>query len=75
MQETELETLRSVLTDDQKHELAILKNWKSPQQYGSISQKDWMSFLDREKSRGELGATGDVVPFLKSRRKSEIFMQ
>ena len=67
MQETELETLRSVLTDDQKQQLAILKNWKSPQQYGSIPEKDWMSFLDREKSKGELGAIGDAVHFKKSR--------
>ena len=71
MQETELETLHSVLTDDQKQELAVLKNWKSPQQYGSIPEKDWISFLDREKSKGELGAIGNAIPFQKSRRKCE----
>ncbi len=43
----------SFFTEDEKQDLALMKSWKSPKSRGEDVKKDFFTFLDREKSKGE----------------------
>ena len=54
IEEAGAEQLRGMLTDEQKQDLALLQSWRPPHEYGSDPEKDFMCFMDREKSKGKI---------------------
>lgn len=55
LEEDEARKLRSLLTDDQKKDLELLKKWGPPTyEWGSDPKKDFAWFKDREKSKGKV---------------------
>ena len=41
------------ITQEEKQDLALLKNWESPKARGENVEKEFYTFLDREKSKGK----------------------
>ena len=41
------------MTEDEKQDIALMENWKSPSIQRGDVEKDFYTFLDREKSKGE----------------------
>ena len=41
------------MTEDEKQDVALMENWKSPSSQRGDVEKDFYTFLDREKSKGE----------------------
>ena len=50
--ESEITRLTS-MTEDEKQDIALMENWKSPSFQRGDVEKDFYTFLDREKSKGE----------------------
>lgn len=44
----------SSITEEEKQDLALMKNWKSPKSQKEDVEKEFFTFLDREKSKGKL---------------------
>ena len=50
------------MTEDEKQDVALMKNWKSPSFQRGDVEKDFYTFLDREKSKGKSNAISKTTP-------------